>query len=256
MQVLVLASQKGGAGKTTLALHLAVAAEAAGHGPVVLVDADPQGTLTRWWNFRAQETPKMAASSVADLRSSLKSLADGGFKLAIVDTAGRSSEANRTIIEQANLVLMPVRPSAADLWALGETVEACKQFDRPFSFAVCQATRGALLTIQTVAALSAHGAVAPVVVHSRVNYAAGLASGQTIQELEPKGPGAEEVASLWAFVQERMLEIGHASVRANQQARGAPLGSPGNRAGQHASVRAGQKASKRAGVQDGKGGVA
>jgi chromosome partitioning protein len=204
MYVLVLASQKGGAGKTTLAFHLAVAAEAAGVGPAVLVDTDPQGTLTKWWETREAETPKMAKAEVTELGSLLGRLKDAGFQLAIIDTAGRSSEANRAIIEAADLILMPVKPSAADLWALGATVDVCNNLNRPFIFAVCQATRNAAMTVQAVAALASHGPVAPIVIHNRVSYAAAMGSGLTIHEIEPKGPGAEEISGLWAFVQARL----------------------------------------------------
>ena len=67
MQIIVLASQKGGVGTTTLAAHLAVAAEAAGDGPAVLIDTDPQGSLSAWWNVRAADTPALAPSSIAEL---------------------------------------------------------------------------------------------------------------------------------------------------------------------------------------------
>ena len=205
MRVFVLASQKGGAGKTTLAFHLAVAAEASGHGPVVLLDTDPQATLTQWWKKRDPETPAMAEATVSELRSTLASLRENGFKLAIVDTAGRSSEANRTVIQEADFVLLPVKPSAGDLWAIGSTLEVCKSLNRPFAFAVCQATRNAALTVQAVAALAESGTVAPLVIHNRVGYAAAMGIGQTVQELEPKGAGAEEVSRLWAFLQKRIF---------------------------------------------------
>jgi chromosome partitioning protein len=65
MYVIVLASQKGGAGKTTLAAHLAVAAEAAGDGPAVLIDTDPQGSLSAWWNVRKAEVPVLAPMTSA-----------------------------------------------------------------------------------------------------------------------------------------------------------------------------------------------
>lgn len=217
MHVLALASQKGGAGKSTLAFHLAVAAESDGAGPVALVDTDPQATLTRWWEARQAETPKMAKGEVTELQALLRSLRDTGFQLAIIDTAGRSSEANRAIIEVADFVLMPVKPSAADLWALGATVDVCRSLHRPFAFAVCQATRNAAMTVQAVAALASHGPVAPIVIHNRVSYAAAMGSGLTLQEIEPKGPGAEEVAGLWAFVQARLPTSEQLGNRARKQ---------------------------------------
>src|SRR3978361_981247 len=133
MQVIVMASQKGGSGKTTLAFHIAVGAEAAGAGPVVLIDTDAQATLTQWWGKRDGDTPKMAETDTATLQSTLAELKDAGFKLAIVDTAGRSNEASRSVIQQADLVVMPVKPSASDLWALTATVEACKSSGRPLT---------------------------------------------------------------------------------------------------------------------------
>lgn len=204
MRVLVLASQKGGAGKTTLALHLAVAAQAAGYGPTVMIDTDPQGTLGRWWNLRKDASPAMAEADPARMALKLRDLRREGFQLVIIDTPGRSSLAIRQVIDDADLVLVPVKPSAADLWAIGSTIKACEDLGRPFAMAVCQATRGAGLTIQAVSALSEHGAVAPSVIHNRVGFAAALGDGRTIQETDPKGPGSEEIAALWDFVQRRM----------------------------------------------------
>lgn len=204
MHVLVLASQKGGAGKTTLALHLAVAAEAAGAGPVAMIDTDPQGTLTKWWRSREANTPNMAEADPVRMARKLRDLKKAGMNLVVIDTPGRSSEAIRQVIDDADLVLVPVKPSAADLWAVGQTIESCRALGRPFAMVVCQATRGASTTIQTVAALTEHGFVAPCVVHNRVGFAVALNDGQTMQEIEPKGPGAMEIAVLWDFVQKRM----------------------------------------------------
>ena len=67
MRVLALASQKGGSGKTTLSGHLAVQAQRAGAGPVVLIDIDPQGSLADWWNEREAEYPAFAHTTVARL---------------------------------------------------------------------------------------------------------------------------------------------------------------------------------------------
>jgi chromosome partitioning protein len=215
MKVLVLASQKGGAGKTTLAFHLAVAAEAAGAGPVVMLDTDSQNTLKKWWNKRGADTPKMAEADVSAMSEVLAGLKSSGFRLAVVDTAGRANEANRSILQQADLVVMPVKPSAGDLWALAATVDVCTALKRPFTFVVCQAVRGASMTVQAVSALSEHGVVAPVVIHNRVNYAAAMGLGQTVQEMEPKGAGSAEIAELWQFVRKRLMANVQAGKRAS-----------------------------------------
>src|SRR6202011_5709218 len=93
MHVIVLASQKGGAGKTTLAAHIAVAAEAAGDGPAVLIDADPQGSLSAWWNVREAQVPALAPTTIAELPAKLTALAEAGYAVAVVDTPPAITEA-------------------------------------------------------------------------------------------------------------------------------------------------------------------
>ncbi|EAN7721597.1 ParA family protein [Salmonella enterica] len=206
MKILVLASQKGGAGKTTLAAHLAVAAEQAGAGPAVLIDTDPQGSLSAWWNSREADTPALAAATLAELPAKLAALAEAGFELAVIDTPPAITAAISDVVKLADFVLIPTRPSPHDLRAVGSTVDIAQEASRPFAFAVTQAKPTARLTVQAVAALSAHGAVAPAIVHDRVDYAASMVDGRTVQEADSKSRSAEEIAQLFAFVQERMHE--------------------------------------------------
>ena len=86
MKVIVLASQKGGVGKTTLTGNLAVAADLAGDGPSVLIDTDPQGSLSAWWNAREADSPALAPATLAGLKDKLKALEAAGFAYAVVDT--------------------------------------------------------------------------------------------------------------------------------------------------------------------------
>jgi chromosome partitioning protein len=206
MQAIVLASQKGGSSKTTLAAHLAVAAEASGMGPVVMIDTDPQATLTKWWERRDAEVPAMASVPVSDLAGKLVGLGAAGFKLAVIDTPPAITASIRAVIGVADLVLMPVRPSPADLWAVGDTLALCRDQDRKYAFIITQATRGALLTIQAIAALSEHGPVCGVIMHHRVAYAGALATGRVLQEVEPRGAGAKETIDLIAFIKERLQD--------------------------------------------------
>ena len=103
MHVLVLASQKGGAGKTTLSRHLAVQAERAGEGPVVLIDADPQGGLAGWWNRRPAATPVFFASSLDDLPQHLVQAREGGFKLVVIDTPPQATALIRSVVQVRGL---------------------------------------------------------------------------------------------------------------------------------------------------------
>lgn len=206
MKTVVLASQKGGAGKTTLAAHLAVAAESSGDGPCVLIDTDPQASLAHWWNGRKAETPAFAPATLKELATRLEALGQAGYAFAFIDTPPAITESIRAVVALADLVLIPTRPSPHDLRAVGRTVELATGAGRPFTFAVTQAKPNTRLTVQAVAALSVHGVVAPAIVHDRVDYAASMIDGRTVVEIDPKGRSAAEVAELWTFVKERMAE--------------------------------------------------
>jgi len=206
MNVIVLASQKGGVGKTTLAAHLAIAAEAAKVGPAVLIDTDPQGSLSAWWNARKAEAPVLAPTTIAELPEKLRALADAGYRTAIIDTPPAITDAISAVVAHADLVVIPTRPSPHDLRAVGSTVELVQDAGKPFVFAVTQAKPNTRLTVQAVAALSEHGPVAPAIMHDRVDYAGSMIDGQTVQETDGKGKSAGEMAELWDFVQRRIAK--------------------------------------------------
>ena len=206
MKTLVIASQKGGAGKTTIAAHIAVAAELAEAGPVVLIDTDPQGSLSDWWNTREAKTPALATATLAELPAKLQALQAAGVALAVIDTPPAITEAIRDVVKQADFVLIPTRPSPHDLRAVGQTVDIAREANKPFAFCVTQAKPTARLTVQAVAALSAHGVVAPSIVHDRVDYAASMVDGRTVVETDAKGRSSAEIKELLSFVQAQMHE--------------------------------------------------
>src|ERR1700722_7141128 len=86
MRIIALASQKGGAGKTTIAAHLAVQAGRVGQGPAVLVDTDPQQSLSEWWRERKDDTPALATVKLPKLDANLAELRSYGTAVAIIDT--------------------------------------------------------------------------------------------------------------------------------------------------------------------------
>jgi chromosome partitioning protein len=204
VKTIVLASQKGGAGKTTLAAHLAVAAERAGDGPCVMIDTDPQGSLAAWWNSREQETPLFASSTIKDLPERLEMLDKGGCSYVFIDTPPAITESIRAVVALADLVLIPTRPSPHDLRAVGHTVELVTGEQCPFAFVVTQAKPNTRLTIQAVTSLSEHGVVAPSIIHDRVDYAASMIDGRTVLEISGQSRSAEETTTLWGFVKARI----------------------------------------------------
>ncbi|HUJ46176.1 MAG TPA: ParA family protein [Rhizomicrobium sp.] len=207
MYVLVLASQKGGSGKTTLSGHLAVEAERAGLGPVALIDTDPQGSLSDWWNARKAETPHFARLALAQLDEALQHLDRSGVKLAVIDTPPAITDSISQVVAHADLVLIPTRPSPHDLRAVGATVEIAEHHNKPLVFVVNAATARARITGETAVALSQHGTVAPVTVHHRVDFAASMVDGRTVGEVVPKSASTKEIRDLWAYVQDRLSRI-------------------------------------------------
>lgn len=200
MKVIVVASQKGGAGKTTLAGHLGVAAHTAGAGPVVLLDTDPQGSLAAWWNERQAPDPLFAAADINGLQAQLSALEAQGVKLAIIDTPPALSDTISAVIGVADLVLIPTRPSPHDLRAVGGTVELVEASGKRPVFVINGAANRARITAEAAVALSQFGAVASVVVHQRTDFASSMTDGRVVQELDANSRSAGEVAELWKYV--------------------------------------------------------
>ena len=204
MRVLALASQKGGSGKTTLSGHLAVQAQRSGAGPVVLIDIDPQGSLSEWWNEREDEMPAFAQTTVARLASDLEVLRAKGFKLAVIDTPPAITMAIQSVLQVAELVIIPTRPSPHDLRAAGATVDLCERAGKPLIFVVNAATPRAKITHEAAVALSQHGTVAPVTLHHRTDFAASMIDGRTVMETDPQSKSTEEVEALWSYIHDRL----------------------------------------------------
>lgn len=206
MKILVIASQKGGSGKSTLAAHLGVAAEAAAAGPVILMDTDPQGTVTEWWNAREATSPALVSALLNELPEKLEALKKAGAKLVIIDTPPSATQAIFDVVKLADFVLIPVRPSPNDLRAVGQSVDIVKEASKAFAFCVTQAKATAKLTSQAVAALSAHGVVAPAIIADRVDFASSMIDGRTVLETDPRGRSASEIRELFSFVQSAINE--------------------------------------------------
>lgn len=225
MRVIVVASQKGGTGKTTLSGHLAVQAERAGAGPVALIDTDPQGSLAEWWNEREEPAPLFARARLEDLEQDLATLAGAGIKLAVIDTPPALTNAIRRVVEAATLVLIPIRPSPHDLRAAVGTIDMVDTLDKPFVFVVNAATARARITADAAVTLSQHGTVAPVTVHQRTDFATSMINGSTVMEQGGNSRSADEIARLWQYVDARLEKACRKPQHAPAAANG-PLFSP------------------------------
>jgi chromosome partitioning protein len=201
MRVIVVASQKGGAVKTTIDAHLAVQAGMMGEGPVVLIDTDPQGSLTEWWNARNDHVPALVTAKLDDLTTKLAELRRSkGAVVAIIDTPPALTASIEQAIAMADLVLIPARPSPHDLRAIGATVNIARRAWKPFLFVINGAAPRANITAEAVAALSEHGRVAPVILYQRTDFAASMIDGRTVMQTAAIGRSAQEIAGLWKQV--------------------------------------------------------
>lgn len=207
MRVIVLASQKGGSGKTTLSGHLGVQAELAGNGPVALFDTDPQGSLAKWWNVRESVTPAFVQSVFTNLVHDLDEVRSRGFNLVVIDTPPAVTRAIAEVVSFADLVLLPTRPSPHDLRAVGATVDIVEARRKQMIFVLNAAAPRAKITQEAAVALSQHGTVAPVILHHRVDYAASMIDGRTVMEADPGGRSAQEVKDLWAYIADRVAKL-------------------------------------------------
>ncbi len=205
MHVIAFASQKGGSGKTTLAGHIAVEAERAGAGPVALVDTDPQGSLSQWWNAREAERPFFVKASIEGLEKDLARLREGGVRLVVIDTPPAITSTIGHVISLADLVVIPTRPSPHDLRAAGATVRLCEEVGKPLVFAVNGAAPRARITTEAVIALSHHGPVAPAIVHQRIDFASSMIDGRTVMEIAAQSKSPEEIGELWSFLSDRLM---------------------------------------------------
>lgn len=198
MKTIVVAAQKGGAGKTTLARNIAVAASQDG-GRVLCLDLDPQGSLRAWWESREADMPAMLERDPAPeaLRTTLMA-AQAQFDLCVIDTPPAAPEWLSGAMEAADLVLIPVRPSPDDLRAVGATIAAVNRARVPFAFALSQTPR-AKITDEAARVLAQHGRVAPVNIAQRVSYAETGATGQGVTETSDDRASAE-ITAVWTYV--------------------------------------------------------
>ncbi|EIZ81895.1 partition protein [Methylobacterium sp. GXF4] len=209
MRTITLVTQKGGAGKTTVAASLAVAAAEAGER-VIALDLDPQGSLAAWGDSRTADAPavdRLGPDRLSDLPKILKALGQEGYTLAVLDTAGVASTGGNLAMQVADLALIPARPSRLDLQATMPTIETLMRLgmrDR-FAFVLnqCPAGRSAR-TVEAASGLGMFGVLAEPSLTTRADHQDALAAGKGVTEYAPEGKAADELRGLWAWADRKM----------------------------------------------------
>jgi chromosome partitioning protein len=210
MHIIVLATQKGGSGKSTLAIGLALAAMQAGHA-VRLIETDPQGTLSNWQLRRPKAHPMVdAVHSLGEFEDRLQIFQRAGMTLTIVDTAGGVSAMTSGVIRHADLCLIPVRPSIADIEATAPTLHDIRESRRPFAYVMNQTPyRGqriahAANALGVEAGVDADGLIAQPFIVMRNDHQDSMAAGLAVSEYSPVGKSADEIHALWHWIEARL----------------------------------------------------
>lgn len=215
MQTIAVISQKGGAGKTTLSIHLAVCAHQLGLRAAV-VDLDPQATARKWGDKRGVE-PEVASDHAERLPQLIAAARSNGADLLIIDTAPNADRATLIAARAADLILIPCRPAAFDLEAIEATRDLAAIARKPAWVVLNLAPIRSALTGEAIAGLEGQGArVAPVLLHQRVAYSHSVIDGRTALEYEPFGKAAAESRALtmWACSQVGLSARQHEGVAA------------------------------------------
>ncbi len=224
MNVIVFASRKGGSGKSTLAAHLSAFV----HKPsdrVLLIDADPQASLTLWHKLRKNGQPplKSAARGVADL---IRAAKREGYGWVFVDTPPNMSPLVTEAIRAATLVVIPSRPTLFDLAAVRETIATARELNKPYA------------VVLNAAPPKRENAEAPIVTEARdgldrlhipvwagqlthrMNYSLALTAGEGAEEYAPDSAAADEIGRLWAAIEKSVTAINgaHENARAMHRA--------------------------------------
>lgn len=198
MEIWACISQKGGAGKSTLAINLAVEASKRGR-KVLLVDLDPQGNALQWAQRRTEPNPDVTAESVAALDRVIRAARSESYGLVVLDTAPNADSAALRAAKAARFVLIPCRPSQFDLEAIATTLDLCDVARRPAMVVFNAASpRGQSEVDEASAAVADRGGlVCPIVIRQRVAFRRSTPGGNSASEYEPGGKAAAEIVALY-----------------------------------------------------------
>jgi chromosome partitioning protein len=200
MKTIAIISQKGGAGKTTIAIHLAVAAESKGR-TAALFDLDPQASASSWSDKRNKPSPAVVSAQAARLPGLLEQAAAQSADLAIIDSAPNADAASLAAARAADLILIPCRPAAFDLNAIGTTLNLAAVAGKP-AFVVLNAVPPLGKVGEEARVVLQNGGVrvAGPMLHQLVAYAHAVNDGRTAQELDPRSKAAAEIDALFAWI--------------------------------------------------------
>lgn len=204
MKTIAILSRKGGTGKTTLAIHLAVASEKAGH-TAALIDLDPQASAAEWRDTRNDDTPAVISSHSSRLQPTLKLAEENGATLAILDTAPHTETSALDAANAAEFAIIPCKPSLIDLKAVKSTINVIQIAKVPACVVLNIVPARGDLADEARKAIEHYGVpCAPCEIGSRIAFVHSYISGLTVQEYEPRSKASQEIKALYKYIAKEM----------------------------------------------------
>lgn len=200
MKSIAVMSQKGGSGKSTISVHLATLSVADGARTIILDRNDPQYSSARWAENRAEETPIVIKTPPSQLLQALDAANTQRFDFVFIDGPPHSSPDSAAIARAADIILIPVRPTAFDLAAVGEMVDIVAAAGKQPRFVLSACPARAPEVADSRQALADFGEVAPVEIGERIAFSRAISTGQSVTEFDPRGKAAEEMRRLWDWI--------------------------------------------------------
>lgn len=200
MKTIVFAASKGGVGKTTLCAALSAYASLASKKKVAIIDLDPQGSLTGWWNSREADSPELIEANAGNLSEKLSQAEAAGYVYVFVDTPPGHMKTIETAIKSSDYVLVPCQPSPVDIAAIGDTLAVIEDQGKSFAFVMNRVIARTRIGEQAILLLANHGKVAGVPIAQRTAFATAMTDGRSAPEVDGGKQAAEEIDALWKFV--------------------------------------------------------
>ena len=202
MKAITFVTQKGGSGKSTLCISLAVAAQEAGQS-VCILEMDRQATVSDWAEHRRAETPEVAQIDATQLDDIMSRLRASDFDYVFIDTPGVDSPGSLAAIRAADICIIPCRPTPADLRAFKPTLAAIYRLEKKFAFVLNQTPPRSYRVRDAADGLTVLGVLPDVNIVMRNDHQDALGLGQGVTEYNPGGLAATEVRRLWTWIEKR-----------------------------------------------------